>query len=80
MVSVRKQTTRIDDAGNDADFKTQILHISVEPALKSQCSHTVADAVRKELQNIVDNNVWVITDFDFIGSKNHADIISSHIP
>ena len=53
------------------------MHISVEAALKTEYKDTVSDAVKKELFNMIDNDVWTTVDFDTIAHKDN--IIPSHM-
>ena len=56
-----------------------VLHVSIEAALRSQYKDTVDSAVRKELQNMIDNQVWEVVDYNSIGSSESANIIPTHM-
>ena len=61
----------------DDENSQRVLHISVEAALRTQHSETVGDAVKKELFNMIDNDVWSTVDYDTIIHKDN--IIPSHM-
>ena len=73
---VRRQSTQSYSDLEDEDLQ-QVLHVSVEAALKTEYKGTVSDAVKKKLLNMIDNDLWATVDYDTIAQK--VNIIPSHM-
>jgi len=58
---------------------TEVLHVSVEAALKTEHGDSVRSAVQAELQNMADNDVWNVVSYSDIPRTNQSNIVPSHM-